>query len=260
MVQQQRRGAPVGSHRQDVTVLPEPELDIFKDGISVSSLTLKYMFQDLPDYFTLQDEKNKDLYQLYKNNIVGGPSIVFHRYHERDVTTIRPRDYEESKACKKIFGYDANAFYLWSIMQEMPTGHFVNSQTLRADGDWMVGMGSPAERIPCQTSGQPQRESDRTSAPSSGWLCQGNQHCVRIPGMLLAWTWLSSEPAQTTDGWVRPDDGTTVPENPGEDTVHPGQWLSSEADVRMWLETSEERRFSSESLCERHAETLCWAV
>jgi hypothetical protein len=34
------------------------------------------MFQDLPDYFTLPDEKNKDLYDLYKNNIVGGPSIV----------------------------------------------------------------------------------------------------------------------------------------------------------------------------------------
>jgi hypothetical protein len=46
----------------------------------------------------------------------GGPSIVLHRYHERDVTTIRPRDYEESKACKKIFGYDANALNLWSTV------------------------------------------------------------------------------------------------------------------------------------------------
>ena len=44
--------------------------DMFKDGISVPGLTLKYMFQDLPDYFTIPDEKNKDLYQLYKNNIV----------------------------------------------------------------------------------------------------------------------------------------------------------------------------------------------
>jgi hypothetical protein len=51
------------------------------------------------------DEKNKDLHRLYKNNIIGGPSIVFHRYHERDVTTIRPTDYEEPKACKKIIGY-----------------------------------------------------------------------------------------------------------------------------------------------------------
>jgi hypothetical protein len=61
-------------------------IDMFKDGISVPGLTLKYMFQDLPDYFTLPDEKNKDLYDLCKNNIVGGPSIVFHRYHEKDKT------------------------------------------------------------------------------------------------------------------------------------------------------------------------------
>jgi hypothetical protein len=44
-------------------------IDMFKDGISVPGLTLKYMFQDFPDYFTLPDEKNKDLYDLYKNNI-----------------------------------------------------------------------------------------------------------------------------------------------------------------------------------------------
>jgi G:T-mismatch repair DNA endonuclease (very short patch repair protein) len=66
---------------------------------------------------------------LFKNNIVGGPIIVFHRYHERDVTTIRPRNYEEPKACKKIIGYDANALYLWSIMQVMPTGHFVRRKS-----------------------------------------------------------------------------------------------------------------------------------
>jgi hypothetical protein len=76
------------------------------------------------------------LYQLFKNNIVGGPNIVFHRYHESDVTTNRPRDYEEPKACKKIIGYDANALYLWSIIQEMPTGHFIrrkNENQFRRD-------------------------------------------------------------------------------------------------------------------------------
>jgi hypothetical protein len=45
------------------------------------------------------------------NNIIGGPNIVFHRYHERDVMTIRPTDYEKPKVCKKIIGYDANALY-----------------------------------------------------------------------------------------------------------------------------------------------------
>ena len=96
MVQQQRRGAHVGSH-------------------------LKYMFHGLLSYFTVPNEKNKDLYQLFKNNIVGGPNILFHRFHERDVTSIPPRVYEEPNICKKIIGYDANALYLCRIMQEMPT-------------------------------------------------------------------------------------------------------------------------------------------
>ena len=89
-------------------------IDMFKDGISVPGLTLKYMFQDLPDYFTLPDEKNKDLYDLYKNNIVGGTSIVFHRYHEKDKTFIRPAEYTDPKPCQLIYGVDANALYLGS--------------------------------------------------------------------------------------------------------------------------------------------------
>ena len=102
---------------------------MFKNGISVPGLTLRTMFDGLRDYFTLPDEKNKDLYELYKNNIVGGPSIVFHRYHEKDQTLIRPAEYPDPKPCKKIYGVDANALYLWSIMQEMPTGHFVRRQS-----------------------------------------------------------------------------------------------------------------------------------
>jgi len=38
-------------------------IDMFKD-ISVPGLVLKYMFQDLPDYFTVPNEKNKDLYMI----------------------------------------------------------------------------------------------------------------------------------------------------------------------------------------------------
>jgi len=39
-------------------------IDMFKDGISVPGLVLKYMFQDLPDYFTVPNEKNTDLYMI----------------------------------------------------------------------------------------------------------------------------------------------------------------------------------------------------
>ncbi len=93
-------------------------IDTFKDGISVPGLTLKYLFKISPEAeFALFDEKNKDLHQLFKANLVGGPSIVFHRYHEVGKTNIRG-----DKMCKKVVGYDANALYLWAIMQDMPTG------------------------------------------------------------------------------------------------------------------------------------------
>ena len=94
---------------------------MFKNGISVPGLTLKTMFDGLRDYFALLDEKNNDLYEMYKNNIVSGPSIVFHCYHEKDQTLIRPAEYPDPKPCKKIYGVDANALYLWSVMQEMPS-------------------------------------------------------------------------------------------------------------------------------------------
>jgi hypothetical protein len=82
-------------------------IDMFKDGISVPGLTLKYKFQDLPDYFTVPDEKNKDLYDLCKNNIVGNPSIVFHRYHEKNKTFTRPAEYIDPKSCQLIYGVNA---------------------------------------------------------------------------------------------------------------------------------------------------------
>ena len=56
-----------------------------------------------------------------KDNIVGGPAIIFHRYHEKNVTRIRGG----SEPCRSIVGYDANALYLWALMQDMPTGWYV---------------------------------------------------------------------------------------------------------------------------------------
>ena len=53
---------------------------------------------------------------------------MFHRYHEKDKTFIRPAEYTDPKPCQLIYGVDANALYLWSIMQKMPAGHFVRRQ------------------------------------------------------------------------------------------------------------------------------------
>ena len=57
------------------------------------------------------------LFHLLKRNIVGGPSIIFHRYHEGNKTRIRG-----GKLCKNVLGYDANALYLWAISEVMTTG------------------------------------------------------------------------------------------------------------------------------------------
>ena len=87
--------------------------DMFKDGISVPGLSLLHLFNDLPNdtYFTVFNRTNSDLHELVKDNIVGGPAIIFHRYHEKNVTRIRGG----SEPCRSIVGYDANALYLWAL-------------------------------------------------------------------------------------------------------------------------------------------------
>ena len=97
-------------------------IDMFKDGISVPGLTLLYLFKDLPlkTYFTVFIKTNSDLHQLVKNNIVGGPAIIFHRYHDKDITKIRGEE-----TYRSIVGYDANALYPWALMQDMPTGWYM---------------------------------------------------------------------------------------------------------------------------------------
>ena len=99
------------------------DIDMFKDGICVPCLSLLHLFNDLPNdtFFTIFNQTNSDLHKLVKDNIVGGPAIILHRYHEQGITKIRGGE----ETCRKIEGYDANALYLWAIMQDMPTGWYM---------------------------------------------------------------------------------------------------------------------------------------
>ena len=69
----------------------QQNIDMFKDGVSVPGLTLPYLFNELPSntFFTVFNQTNSYLQLLVKDNIVGGPAIIFHRYHEKDITKIR---------------------------------------------------------------------------------------------------------------------------------------------------------------------------
>lgn len=80
----------------------------------------------------LIDEKNKTVFYKLKNNIVGGPSIVYHRYHEKGITKINRVHYnherrewyfgENGKKCQSVVGFDANALYLYCLGQDMLCG------------------------------------------------------------------------------------------------------------------------------------------
>ena len=90
---------------------------MLRQSLSIPSVTLTYLFTTLESgiFFSLSDGKNKDLYYLSKKNMVGGPSIIIHRYHEVGKTKIREKEMEDrgkqAKTCQKIVGYDGNALY-----------------------------------------------------------------------------------------------------------------------------------------------------
>ena len=98
-------------------------IDFIHQAISIPGVAMRVCFNSITDpaaEFHLFNPKNKDIYGLFKENIVGGPSIIFNRYHEAGKTFIRN---DPNKTCQKIIGYDANALYLWATGQDFPAGY-----------------------------------------------------------------------------------------------------------------------------------------
>lgn len=108
----------------------ERGIDIFKCSISVPGLARRMLFESGTKEgasFALIDRENEDLYDTIKQNIIGGPSIIFKRYHETKRSFIRGNP---QKPCGRIIGFDANALYLYCIGKEMPAGAFVRRRML----------------------------------------------------------------------------------------------------------------------------------
>jgi hypothetical protein len=80
----------VEATKELVRFFKDIQLDMHKDGISIPGLTLKYMWKLKEAKSKFQLFKGKeDLYFKYKDNLVGGPRIVFCHYHERNKSRIR---------------------------------------------------------------------------------------------------------------------------------------------------------------------------
>ena len=81
----------------------------------------------------LIDDENKEAFYKLKNNIVGFPSLVYHKCHEKDVTIIDGVYYDKEskqwncdegteKLLKNIVGFDGNALYLYCLGQPQLCG------------------------------------------------------------------------------------------------------------------------------------------
>ena len=100
----------------------EKGIDILKDAVSIPGVSLHYLLKGAIERKAELYAPRKEAYDMLKGAVVGGPSLVFTRYHEAGKTRIRPHQYPDSRLCEKIQGYDANALYLSTMLNYMPCG------------------------------------------------------------------------------------------------------------------------------------------
>ena len=99
-------------------------IDIF-NFISLPGIAMKFEMQFLKQQgIHLSVFDSAQLYNLFRENMVGGPAIIFKRYAEGDKTVIR----NNPEMCQKVVGYDANALYLWALSQQVPVGLYTHWQ------------------------------------------------------------------------------------------------------------------------------------
>ena len=110
------------------TFFKERNIDMFKDGITLPGLTLRFLFQKINSTapYVLFNNQDKDLHELVQKHLVGGPSIIFHRFHEAGITKIREVDFgDKAKLCQHIIGVDANSLYLKCLSEEHCSGFYI---------------------------------------------------------------------------------------------------------------------------------------
>ena len=106
-------------------------IDMFKLGCTLPNLANICQQKPTNNKFHPFVEADKDLHDKIREDMTGGPSIVFIRKSVVDQTYIRNTE----NICKSIVGIDASQLYPFSMCQEMPTGITLDGsliQTLRS--------------------------------------------------------------------------------------------------------------------------------
>ena len=109
-------------------------VDLTKLGFTLPNLANICLHKSTKHRFFPFVESYKDLLDKIREDMTGGPSIVFTRKAVVDQTYIR----NSENICKSIVGNDASQFYPFSMCQEIPTGLYtrwnldINSQKFKA--------------------------------------------------------------------------------------------------------------------------------
>ena len=107
-------------------------IDMLKLGCTLPNLAKICLHKSTDSKFYPFTESEKDLLEKIRENMVGGPSIVFARKAVVDETFIR----KSSNLCKSIVGIDSSQLYPYSMCQPKPTGLYTwweyDSETKRS--------------------------------------------------------------------------------------------------------------------------------
>ena len=93
-------------------------IDMLKLGCTLPNLANISLHKSTDAKFYPFKEGDKDLLEKNREDVVGGPSIVFTRKAVVDETFIR----KSTNICKPKVGIDASQLYPYSMCQPMPTG------------------------------------------------------------------------------------------------------------------------------------------
>ena len=74
-------------------------VNMLKEAISLPTLAFKFEMSFLKEQgLHLSNFHTQDLYQLFKDNLVGRPAIIFHRHAEKGQTKIRQSQYGQGRS------------------------------------------------------------------------------------------------------------------------------------------------------------------
>ena len=112
-------------YNEDGSVNTKEGVDVLKTTIGIPGVARQLMYNSAAAHpgfkgFMLFNESHRDWEDRFRNNIVGGPSVIYSFHHKAGET--RLRDPVNGKLCRSVLGLDATALYASRIRKPLPAG------------------------------------------------------------------------------------------------------------------------------------------